>query len=765
MKIAYKTLKAIKKECQTFARQVSAEDYTAYTEAELQADFLLEKQPVKIAAMITEAIFRLQGLRLFESQLQAAYALYQGYITELPTGEGKTLAGVLAAILYVKSGHRVHLLVFNDYLAQRDATENREVYEFFGLHVDFITEATQAQERKTAYSCEVLYSSAREAGYDCIRSFLAAEPEQYILPDYDVAIVDEADSILIDEASIPLVLAGKADPAETAVLQKILHTVQTLQPENFEKNAEQQQIWLTDSGIKAVESALLLENLYDEKNLETLSAINTALEAVFLLQKDVDYIVRDGKIGVVDEATGRVAENRKFPGDLQKYVELKEGITDRLNTRIYNSMTMAAFIGQYKNLCGMTGTAMTSAAEFESTYGLRTVSIEPHTPCIRCDLPDEIFATAAEQLQAVLTEIQSAHQKKQPVLVGTASVADSENLAQELLKIGIPSTVLNAKNDAEEAAVIANAGRPGQVTVSTNMAGRGVDIKLGGANGTEREAAVKAGGLYVISTTVNRSRRIDNQLRGRCGRQGDVGQTKFFISLQDANIAPFFEATTDGKKSLTNREKFALVRDAQFTLEGNDAEARYALKKYTYITEEQRRLITDYRKKILFGEQKVSILQQNDMDHYLQLEKLLGAEGIENAERTVMLYMLNAYYADYLQSVEELKSGIHLNIVAGKNPLDEFNRQAIDYFEEMNNDIRFAVLSAMQQLQIENGKPVLSAFEKDFTTGTWTYMVDDSTGQFNRLPELLNMFGKKIKSALSFTDKLERFFTKGKFTE
>ena len=762
MKINYKTTKALKKECAEFAASAAAEDFSAYSSAELQEQLKKpDLKPVTLAALVSEVIYRLKGIRLFQSQLQAAYSLFGGHITELATGEGKTLAGVVAAVLFAKSGRTVHILVFNDYLAQRDAAENREIFEFCGLTVGCITEHTSFANRKAAYGCSVVYAPAREAGYDCIRSFLAASPEQFLLPAYDVAIVDEADSILIDEAAIPLVLAGKASAAALDFLQKIITVVRALNAQDYECNLEQRQIWLSDSGIKAVESALLIDNLYDEKNMETLSAVNTALEAVYLLKRDVDYIVKNGKIGVIDESTGRVAANRKFPGALQKYVELKEGITDRLNTRIFNSMTIGAFIAQYQTLCGMTGTAVTSASELETTYGVRTLAIAPHTPCIRNDLPDEVFLTNSERDSAVIAEIIAAHQKGQPVLVGTASVEQSELLAKSLRQNGIEPAVLNARNDAEEAKIIANAGLAGAVTVSTNMAGRGVDIKLGGQNGEGRNAVALAGGLYVISTTVNRSRRIDNQLRGRSGRQGDVGQSKFFISLQDENIAPFFEEELTGKK-LTNKEKFALVRDAQLTLEGNDAEARYAMKKYTYITEEQRQLISNYRKKVLFLEEQPQILQKNDLDRYLELEKQIGAKALQNAERHLLLYYLNLRFSDYLETMEEVKSGIHLNIVAGKNPLDEFNRQAIDNFEEMNADIRFEVLQKMQQLKIVNGAPDLTDFNINHSTGTWTYMVDDSSGQFNHLPELLNMFGKKIKKALSFTDKLERMFTKKK---
>ena len=761
MKIAYKTNHALKKECISFAEQAAQLDYTAFSEEELQAAFDT-KDPVTLAALTAEVIYRKKGILLFPSQLQTAFSLYSGNITELATGEGKTLAAVVAAVLFVKNGRKVHILVFNDYLARRDAADNREIYRFCGLCVGCVTEQTDKAERAEEYLCDVVYAPAREVGYDCLRNFVANTKEQFLNLSFDVAIVDEADSILIDEAAIPLVLAGKAEAGALDELWRVMKAVQQLTPADFEMNTEEGQIWLTDSGIKAIESTLLLENLYDDRNIDLLSAVNTALEAVFLLRRDVDYIVRDGAIGVVDESTGRVAANRKFPGALQKYVELKEGITDRLNTRIFCNMTIGAFIAQYQTLCGMTGTAATSASEFETTYGVRTVVIDPHTPCIRKDLPDAVFATNAERDAAVLKEIVEAHEKKQPVLIGTGSIADSEHLAEKLRAQGIACTVLNARNDEEEAAIIANAGKPGQVTVSTNMAGRGVDIKLGGNKEQEKEEVVAAGGLYVISTNINRSRRIDNQLRGRAGRQGDIGQSKFFISLTDETIAPFFTSDENTPKNMSDREKFAVVRDAQYTLEGNDADARYAMKKYTYIIEHQRQLISEYRKKVLFKEETPNILKENDLDCYLALEQQLGAKQPDEIERQLTLYFLNFHFSNYLEAMEEIKSGIHLNIVAGKNPLDEFNRAAIENFEEMNSDIRFDILQNMQNLDIVDGKANLSRFTTDHSTGTWTYMVDDNSGQFNHLPELLNMLSKKIKSSLSFTDRLEKLFSKRK---
>lgn len=761
MKQKYQTVASLKNECVTFADTANEFDFSTLSNEELYEKYSASISQEETAAIVSEVIFRLKGLRLFESQLVTAAALFKGNIAELPTGEGKTLAAVVATVLFAKKGRKIHILVFNDYLAQRDGEDNKEIFDFFGISSGFVTEKTAISERRAAYEKQVLYISAREAGYDSIRNFVAPDNEHIIGGEFDVAIVDEADSILIDEASIPLVLAGKAEQGETNE-PKFMDIAKELTADDYEISEQDKQIWLNDSGIEKVETALNIDDLYSDENFDALSGINTALEALYILVKDKDYIVRDGNIAVIDESTGRVAASRKFPNTLHRFVEVKEGITDNINTKIYCTMTIGDFMGQYKTLSGMTGTAATSADEFETTYELRTVVVEPHTPCIREDLEDEVFLTDAQRDEAVITEIISANSKGQPVLVGTSSVKESEKLSSLLTDKGINHNVLNARNDRLEAEIISNAGRPYSVTVSTNMAGRGVDIKLGGADEKDREQVFEAGGLYVISSSINRSRRIDNQLKGRAGRQGDPGKSKFFISLEDETIAPFFEEEEAPNRKMTDNEKFRLVRSAQKTLEGNEAEARYTLKKYSYIIEHQRKLLSDYRFKLLKGEETPDILKKENFDRYLELENTAGKEGIARAERQLLLYYINFHFANYLEAMEEYKSGVHLTIVAGKNPFDEFNRTAISAFEEMNNDIRFDVLRVMQEAEITADGIDMEDRGLSGSTGTWTYMVDDSAGQFNHLPALMNMVSKKIKESVPFATKIEKFLTRFK---
>lgn len=762
MKNTYQTISSIKNECSAFAKSVFARNYSLLDDNALKAAAISAEEPVEIAAIVTEVILRKTGLKLFACQIETAYALYSGHIAELPTGEGKTLAAVVAAILYVKAGHSVQILVFNDYLAKRDATDNKEIYDFCGITTEYITETTPIDGRKSAYAADVLYIPAREAGYDCIRNFAKFSQDELIHERYDIAIVDEADSILIDEASIPLVLAGKAEDRMTDEI-RIIDAVKELDDEDFEIDEQNNQIWLNDNGIEKIESVFEIDNLYNE-NTELLSGVNTALQAIHMLKRDKDYIVRDCKIAVIDESTGRIAANRKFPNTLHHFVEVKEGITDNINTKIYCTMTIGAFMEQYSSICGMTGTAATSASELETTYELRTVVMEPHAPCIRKDREDSIFLTNEERDEAVLNEIIAANRVGQPVLVGTASVMESEKLSNRLRASGIKHQVLNARNDEHEASVIADAGKPYSVTVSTNMAGRGVDIKLGGADEKDKAFVAETGGLYVISTTINRSRRIDNQLKGRAGRQGDPGESKFFISLEDETIAPFFEQDEVSKR-LTEKEKFSLVRTAQHTLEGNEAEARYTLKKYSYIIEHQRRIISKYRLELIKGEKAADVLKEYDFDRYVDLEKEVGKAEIERAETKLSLYYINHHFSNYLEAMEEVKSGIHLTMVGGKNPFDEFNRTAIEAFEEMNEDIRFDVLNKMQNCTITSGKIDVDRFGLTPATGTWTYMVDDSAGQFNHLPALMNMISKKIKKSVSLGDRLDKFLNRIKNKE
>ena len=472
-------------------------------------------------------------MRPFDVQVLAAIAMHQGKLAEMQTGEGKTLAAVLPAYLNALTGQGVHVLTFNDYLARRDAQWMGPLYRFLGLTVGAVQQGMSPADRRRAYACDVTYVTAKEAGFDYLRDHLCMAPEDLVHRPFHYAIVDEADSILIDEARVPLVIAGsvearRVDPYQAAELVRSLDARRDFETDEFARN-----VHFTDSGLDRLESQLRCGDLHAAENLDLLTELSMALHAQVLLRREVDYIVRDGQIELVDEFTGRVAENRRWPDGLQAAVEAKEGVPLRPQGTIRGSITLQHFLRLYPKVCGMTATAQAAAAEFEEFYELAVVVIPPNRPCVRVDAEDTVFTHKEAKYAVLVAEIAAARGRGQPVLVGTASVGESEHLAARLAKAGIECRVLNARNDEQEAAIVAQAAMAGAVTISTNMAGRGTDIKLGGDPPDEREPVVARGGLYVIGTNRHESRRIDDQLRGRAGRQGDPGQSRFFISLED----------------------------------------------------------------------------------------------------------------------------------------------------------------------------------------------------------------------------------------
>jgi preprotein translocase subunit SecA len=484
-------------------------------------------------ALVFEAVKRTLSITPFDVQLLAASAMATGRIIELPTGEGKTLVAVFVAYLGALSGKGVHVLTFNDYLAKRDALWMKPVYEFLGLSVSYINEGMNNSERKEAYNADVTYLTAKEAGFDYLRSFLAYDTDSTVQRHFHLAIIDEADSLLIDEARVPLVIAVDM-PARVEIEKKIYTAISKLQRDtHFVMDEYANNISLTEPGVAFIEGCLGLDNLYDVRNLDLLAKVNVVLQAEFLLKKDIDYIVRNDKVLLVDEFTGRIVKNRQWPDGLQAAVEIKEGLIPQTQGIVMNRITLQNFLQFYPNLCGMTGTASSSAPEFYEFYNKIVTVIPPNKPCIRIDHPDVIFTHKEAKYHAIIKEIKTMHATGRPILVGTSTVEESEHLVELLRPYVQEFFVLNAKNDAEEAEIIANAGKLYAVTISTNMAGRGVDIRLGGKNAEEYERICNLGGLYVIGTNRYESVRIDNQLRGRAGRQGDPGESKFFISLED----------------------------------------------------------------------------------------------------------------------------------------------------------------------------------------------------------------------------------------
>ncbi|MBA1334187.1 MAG: Protein translocase subunit SecA [Firmicutes bacterium] len=499
----------------------------------------LDELLVESYAIVREASRRMLGMRPYDVQVIAGIALHRCKVVEMQTGEGKTLAAIMPAYLNALTGEGVHVLTFNDYLAHRDAAWMGPVYEYLGLTVGYVKEGMSISQRQNAYCSDITYVTAKEAGFDYLRDFLCVERNMLVQRPFHYAIVDEADSILIDEARIPLVIAGNV-PENVEDAFRLYDIVKNLQPgDDYETDQYRSNIYLTDAGLSRVEKILGCGNLYDPENLELLTRLNCALYAEVLLEKDKDYIVKNGKVEIIDEFTGRIADKRHWPDNLQTAVEAKEGLALQTGGMVMGSIAMQHFLSLYPRISGMTGTAVAAAGEFNEFYCMDVVVIPTNRPCIRRDHPDLVFTHSQAKQKALVSEVKRAHGTGQPVLIGTGSVEESERLASDLRKVGIEPRVLNAKNDEMEAIIIARAGEPGAVTVSTNMAGRGVDIKLGGEREQERDRVVALGGLYVIGTNRHESSRIDNQLRGRAGRQGDPGESRFFISLEDDMIVRY----------------------------------------------------------------------------------------------------------------------------------------------------------------------------------------------------------------------------------
>ena len=487
----------------------------------------------RFLAILSVAATRTLGMTPFDVQNQAVLRLLEGDVIQMATGEGKTLVGAMAATGFALTGKRVHVITVNNYLAGRDAEWMRPLVEFFGLSVAAVTEASSRAERVAAYRADIIYAPVTEIGFDHLRDNQITSREQTVQLPADVALVDEADSVLVDEALVPLVLAGSegSEQATGQITEAVSHLVED---KDYTIDAEGRNVFLTDEGANRVEKLLGIDSLYGDGHIgTTLVRVNLALHAKALLIRDVHYIVDDGKVALVDASRGRVAELQRWPDGLQAAVEAKEGLKVSEGGRILDSITLQALMRRYPTVCGMTGTAVEATDQLRSFYDLHVAVIDRANELKRFDEADRIYATMEEKNHAIVEEVALLHSNRQPVLVGTHDVAESEALADALEARGIAVNVLNAKNDAEEARIIAEAGDLGRVTVSTQMAGRGTDIRLGGADEADHDEVAAFGGLAVIGTARHRSARLDNQLRGRAGRQGDPGLSLFFVSLED----------------------------------------------------------------------------------------------------------------------------------------------------------------------------------------------------------------------------------------
>jgi preprotein translocase subunit SecA len=670
-----------------------------------------------LSALIAE---RVLGLRMFDVQILGALGLQRGDIAEMQTGEGKTLAAVPAIVWYALHGRGVHVLTANDYLARRDSQWMGDIYRWFGLSVAHISQKMPVEGRRAAYLCDVTYATANEAGFDYLRDGLARSADEVVQRQLAFAVVDEADSILIDEARIPLVIAGGV-PEDPDLAYRVDGVVTRLRPyvhyfpDEFARNVQ-----LTDAGIRHVERALGCGSLFDEQNLRVLTAVQDALHAHALLRRNIDYVVKNGSIELVDEFKGRIAQERRWPAGLQSALEAKESLVLKAQGRILGSITVQALAGMYHKICGMTGTAATQAEEFWKVYRLPVTVIPTNRPVIREDLPDILFADKDARNRALVSEIQKVHETGRPILVGTASVEESELLSRRLQIAGVPHSVLNARNDEAEAEIVAQAGALGAVTISTNMAGRGTDILLGGNPPKERERVLELGGLYVIGTTRHEARRIDNQLRGRAGRQGDPGASRFFISLEDDLLVRF------GVRGNLD------IESVQRTAESQNLETRELLWKYESVIEHDRLEVYGLRREVLLS-REWSVASMLPEEQYRELVQAAGESTVERAARRVVLAVIDALWADYLANVAELRGGIHWVSWGGRDPLYEFLTGERAIYADFHRCMEEEIADAFAGAEIRDGEIHFDREDRFERGATWTYLTTDQP--FGRLGE------------------------------
>ena len=637
-----------------------------------------------IFARAVEAARVTLGFTLFPTQIRCAEALLAGRIVEMQTGEGKTLSAMPAAAVLAEAGHGVHVLTANDYLAQRDAEWMAPAYQYLGLRAAWIRQASTEAERRVAYAADVTYIAATEAGFDHLRDCRALTRGERVQRGLHAALIDEADSILIDEARIPLVLAGETEGAIERATKAAL-AVQQLQPGlhftlNPAHSGGQPDVQLTDAGLLEIER--LMGNVYED--MPQLTAVYHAIHARHLLTRDTDYLVHRGRVIPVDEFKGRMAQERRWPAGIHAALEEKEGLAIRDPGRVLSSITLQNYVLQYDHLCGMTGTAATQALEFARMYGMEAEVLPTHRPMIRQDFPDRLFETRASKLEAIAEEVRVYSATGRPVLVGTDSVEASEQLSAYLPDV--PHQVLNARHEATEAALIAQAGQRGAVTVSTNMAGRGVDIILG-------PGVAELGGLHVIGTGRHASRRIDYQLRGRAGRQGDPGSSRFFVSLEDDLVRRF----RDDDEPIRTVDDISML---QRRAEGQHLDARIFLDKYERVLEGQRHAVLAQREVLL---------------------DLPAAAG--------RLAAVDEAWACFLEEVAELKTGFAWLNLGGRDPLSEYLRTIDHLFKSLWDQVE---LEAGGELPARRG-------------ATWTYLTTDQPFG-SGLERIMKSLARKAKS-------------------
>ena len=720
-----------------------------------------EKSDIPLVfALVREASRRTLKQPHFDVQLMGGLALLEGKIAEMRTGEGKTLVATLPATYHALSGQGVHVVTVNDYLARRDGAWMGQVYNFLGLSVGVVTSAgayiydashvdtredaerdaegsfkvfydyLRPATKHDAYTADITYVTNNELGFDYLRDNTAYDASQIMQRGHAYAIIDEVDSILIDEARTPLIISGPAGDSQK-LYEQFAGLVRTLKEgKDYTIDEKQKAIQLTEEGIHTAEAALGLENLYAEGGMKYAHHLETAVRAQALFHKDKEYIVRDNEILIVDEFTGRLQPGRRWSEGLHQAIEAKEGVMVREETRTYATVTFQNLFRMYKRLAGMTGTALSSEEEFYTVYGLEVVVVPTNSPVARKDFDDLIFQTAAGKYRAVARAVKERHTKGQPVLVGTVSIEDNEIVSTFLSKEGVPHEVLNAKNHEREGEIIASAGEAGRVTVATNLAGRGVDIKLGGALPTPEERAdiIAKGGLAVIGTERHDARRIDNQLRGRSGRQGDPGETRFYVSLEDKLMRVFAAETLKnvmGRFGIPEDEPIESgmitrsLETAQGRIEGFNFDARKQVLAYDDVMNTQRLAIYDRRRAALLGNDTDiedlarTLLEGNTpaLEAFEAKKAELGT-AFTGLLRHMLLQVIDMFWLEHLETMDYLRRSVSLRAYGQRDPLIEYRREGLMRFRQLEENIKAAFAEALPRLQSADDARIRAEQEK-----------------------------------------------------
>lgn len=720
---------------------------------------------VEAFAVVREAARRVLGLYPFHVQLMGGIVLHDGNIAEMKTGEGKTLTSTMPIYLNALSGKGVHVITVNDYLARRDATEMGQVYEFLGLTVGLNLSEMTREEKQAAYNADITYGTNNEFGFDYLRDNMVLYKEQMVQRPLNFAVIDEVDSILIDEARTPLIISGSANKSTQLYVQANAFVNTLREDVDYTVDIKTKSVQLTEEGMTKAEKAFGIDNLFNLQHVTLNHHINQALRAKAIMQRDVDYVVQDGEIIIVDQFTGRLMKGRRYSDGLHQAIEAKEGVQIQNESKTMATITFQNYFRMYEKLAGMTGTAKTEEEEFRNIYNMNVIVIPTNRPIIRDDRPDLIYSTMKGKFRAVVEEIAERHKKGQPVLVGTVAIETSELVSQMLTKKGIKHNVLNAKNHAREAEIIAQAGQKGAVTIATNMAGRGTDIKLG-------EGVKELGGLAVIGTERHESRRIDNQLRGRSGRQGDPGVTQFYLSMEDELMRRFGSDNMksmmqklgmDDTQPIQSKMVTRAVESAQKRVEGNNFDARKRLLQYDDVIRQQREIIYKQRFEVIDSDNlrdvvekmiksvieknvnsyasaeeppenwnlkglvhfiNANLLPENDItidvltrkepeemidlifakviERYNEKEEQLGPEKMREFEKVILLRTVDSKWTDHIDAMDQLRQGIHLRAYGQSDPLREYQTEGYAMFEAMVDSIEDDVAKYIMKSEIVN---------------------------------------------------------------